>query len=131
MKKITVIDPAPPAQLNDDRPVLRVAAYARVSTEEDEQKKSSAFSMGFVLFSHTNNKGTHRVPLLLVMGKKCTFQGLMGKKYTSQIVLNSVVIIPYSLRRFKRKKGLQQQILPAQPVCCKTRFSQPPDRERS
>jgi hypothetical protein len=38
MKKITVINPAPPAQLNDDRPVLRVAAYARVSTEEDEQK---------------------------------------------------------------------------------------------
>lgn len=42
MKKITIIEPTPPSEKIDNRPKMRVAAYARVSTEEDEQKSSLA-----------------------------------------------------------------------------------------
>ena len=42
MKKVTVIDATPFDDISCDRERLRVAAYARVSTEEYEQKNSLA-----------------------------------------------------------------------------------------
>ncbi len=42
MKKVTIIEPTSRVDITGDRKRIRVAAYARVSTEEDEQKNSLA-----------------------------------------------------------------------------------------
>lgn len=42
MKKVTIIEATSHDDITGDRERIRVAAYARVSTEEDEQKNSLA-----------------------------------------------------------------------------------------
>lgn len=57
MKKVTIIEPTSRVDNTGDRKRLRVAAYTRVSTEEDEQKKRSAFSMAVrAVFSYQQQR---------------------------------------------------------------------------
>ncbi len=96
MKKVTIIEATSRDDITGDRKRLRVAAYVRASTEEDEKKKRSAFSMGFVLFSHTNNKGTHRVPLLLVRARGLELSNNAGR------LLIAVMLSSPAYRKRKR-----------------------------
>ena len=57
MKKVTIIEATSRDDITGDRDRIRVVAYARVSTEEDEQKKCSAFSMGVrAVFSYQQQR---------------------------------------------------------------------------